>query len=95
MNPYVLLRPVMTEKSILMAKEGNAYTFFVDPKADKRQIRQAVEAAYGVKVLDLKTVMLPSQNKRTGKRRLRTTLPARKKAIVILPEGQKLEMFEV
>ncbi len=95
MNPYVLISPVITEKSLFMAKENNAYTFFVDKNADKRQIRAAIELAYGVTVRDLKTVTLPSGEKRTGKKRIRTNTASRKKAIAVLPEGQKIAVFEM
>lgn len=95
MNPFVLLQPVITEKSLLMAKENNAYTFAVDPSADKREIKMAIEAAYGVTVKEIKTVTLPSAEKRTGKKRIRTRVAPRKKAIALLPEGQKIAVFEM
>lgn len=95
MNPYVLIKPVITEKSLQMVKENNAYTFYVDPTADKREIKEALEVGFGVKVKDLKTVSLPARNKRTGKRRLVKNAPARKKAVAILPEGQKIELFDL
>ncbi len=95
MNPYVLLKPVITEKALQMAKLNNAYTFYVDPRADKREIKEAIEAGFEVKVLDLKTVSLPGNNKRTGKRRIVKNVPGRKKAIAVLPEGQKIELFDL
>lgn len=95
MNPYVLLKPVITEKALQMAKEANAYTFYVDPSADKRAIKQAIEVGFGVKVVDLKTVALPGLTKRTGKRRTAQKGTARKKAIAVLPEGQKIELFDL
>jgi len=95
MNPYVLLKPVITEKALHMAKTANAYTFYVDPRADKRAIKEAIEAGFGVKVLDLKTVALPGVVKRTGKRRIVVKGAGRKKAIAVLPEGQKIELFDL
>ena len=95
MNPYVLLKPVITEKALQMAKLSNAYTFYVDPRADKREIKEAIEAGFDVKVLDLKTVSLPGINKRTGRRRIVKNVPGRKKAIAVLPEGQKIELFDL
>lgn len=95
MNPYVLLKPVITEKSLQMAKEENAFTFYVDPRADKRAIKQAIEEGFQVKVLDLKTISLPASEKRTGRRRLVRRLPGRKKAIAVLPAGQKIELFDL
>lgn len=95
MNPYVIIRPVITEKSLAMAKNTNAYTFLVDPRADKITIRRAIEAAYNVTILDLKTITLPSGVKKTGKKRVRTVIPARKKAVALLPTGQKIEAFDL
>jgi len=95
MNPYVLIKPVITEKSLQMAKEENSFTFYVDPSADKRAIKQAIEAAFEVKVLDLKTISLPGEQKRTGRRRITRNVPARKKAIAVLPAGQKIELFDL
>lgn len=95
MNPYVLIKPVITEKSLQMVAQNNAYSFYVDPKADKKEIKEAIELAFEVKVLDLKTVSLPSASKRTGRRRIKKNVPGRKKAIAILPVGQKIELFDL
>jgi large subunit ribosomal protein L23 len=95
MNPYVLLKPVITEKALAMAKEANAYTFYVDRGADKRAIKQAIEIGFGVKVIDLKTVALPGVTKRTGSRRIVQKTSPRKKAIAVLPAGQKIELFDL
>lgn len=95
MNPYAILKPVVTEKSLRMAREENAFTFYVDPRSDKREIREAIQVAYGVTVTDLKTVRLPGKSKRTGKRRLAQTAPDRKKAIVFLQAGQKIDVFDL
>jgi large subunit ribosomal protein L23 len=95
MNPYVLIKPVITEKSIAMAKDNNIYTFYVEPQADKRAIREAIETTFGVTVSDLKTVSLPSISKRTGRRRQRTMVAERKKAMALLPKGQKITLFDL
>ncbi len=95
MNPYVLIKPVITEKSLQMAKESNAYTFYVDPRADKREIKEAIEVGFDVKVIDLKTISLPATSRKTGRRRLIKNVPGRKKAVAFLPEGQKIEIFDL
>lgn len=95
MNAYVIIKPVITEKSLQMARETNSYTFYVDPRADKREIRQAIQIAYGVEVIDLKTIRLPGKVKRTGKKRSSTKQADRKKAIAVLPQGQKIEVFDL
>jgi large subunit ribosomal protein L23 len=95
MNPYVILKPVITEKSLRMAKEENSFTFYVDPRADKRAIKEAIETGYSVTVQDLKTVHLPGKTKRTGSKRRSQRQPDLKKAIVILPKGQKIPVFDL
>lgn len=95
MNSYVLAKPVITEKALAMAKNANAYTFAVSPKAGKREIKQAIEQTFGVTVIDLKTVTLPARRQRTGRRRIISAVPSRKKAIAVLPAGQKIALFDL
>ncbi len=94
-NPYVVIAPVITEKSLLMAKEENAFTFYVDPSADKTEIKKAIEAGFGVHVSDIKTVKVPGKVKRTGSKRRPSTKADRKKAIIVLPPGEKIELFDL
>ena len=87
----VLNRPVITEKNTdLMAQ--NKYVFEVLKKANKAQIKAAVEKAFKVNVLSVNVVTVPSKPKGFG--RLRGHRPAWKKAIVTLKEGDKIEIFE-
>jgi large subunit ribosomal protein L23 len=80
----ILLAPVVSEKSYGLLEEGK-YTFLVDPRANKTEIKIAVEAVFGVKVSSVNTL------NRTGKtRRTRTGTGKRKdtkRAIVTLREG--------
>jgi large subunit ribosomal protein L23 len=92
MHPsYVLKKPIVTEKSTRVMGEGNHYTFLVDRRASKDQIKNAVEQMYGVQVVGVRTV-----NRKGGRRRLKygwvTPAPS-KKALVRLPEGQTIEVF--
>ena len=72
--------------------EQNKYTFKVDKKANKIDIKQAVEAIFKVKVTDVKTMNVKGKLKRLGRYQGRT--PDWKKAIVTLQEGDKIEIFE-
>lgn len=87
----VLLRPVVTEKS-MMLREDNQYTFEVALKANKRQIQEAVEKIFSVTVVDVKTMKLKGKQRRWGRTPFRT--PDRKKAIVTLAEGNTITFFE-
>lgn len=88
----ILLRPVITEHSAdLMADK--TYTFEVDPRANKTEIKQAVEEAFGVKVVKVNTMNVKGKFRRMG--RYAGYRPNRKKAIVQLSEDSKdLDFFE-
>ena len=63
MAKKVLIKPMITEKSSALIDDQNKYTFKVDKKANKVEIKKAVEAAYNVAVEDVKTMMMPSKAK--------------------------------
>ena len=87
----VILRPVISEKSYGLLDE-NKYTFVVDPRANKTEIKQAVQAIFGVTVTQVNTQNRRGKHKRrgwiVGKR------PDLKRAIVTLADGDEIELFE-
>ena len=87
----VIISPVVTEKSSALM-ELNKYTFEVRRDVNKIQIRKAVEEAFKVKVLSVNTINVKSKPKRMGASVGRTR--SWKKAIVSLPQGQRIEFFE-
>ena len=87
----VLRRPVITEKSSLL-QEGGRYVFEVASKANKVQIRQAVEKAFSVNVTTVNVMTVRGKRKRYGNRP--TARPSWKKAIVTLKQGDRIEIFE-
>lgn len=88
----VLLRPVITEKSMLEANVGR-YTFEIAPEATKLEVRRAVQDAFKVDVLDVSVIHVPGKMRRVGRKYGRR--PDRKKAVVRIGEGQKIERFFV
>ena len=93
MNTHdVIRKPLVTEKSNIGREEQNLVTFAVDPRANKHEIRQAVEQLFQVKVVDVRTMRMPHKTRRVGRFAGRKT--AWKKAIVKLAEGQAIEFFE-
>jgi large subunit ribosomal protein L23 len=88
----VIRRPVVTEKTDRLSEQLNCYVFEVHPDANKRQIREAVETIFEVKVAGVRTMMLRGKTRRWGRRISRT--PAWKKAIVTLPAGQRIDLSE-
>ena len=87
----VIIRPVVSEKSYA-GLEQNTYTFLVDPRANKTEIKEAVQKIWNVRVVSVRTL------NRMGKtKRRRWTMGKRadqKRAIVTLSEGDQIEIFE-
>ena len=91
-NPRSIIQePVITEKATIL-REGNKYAFRVDSKANKIQIRQAVEEIFSVKVESVRTVKVPSKPKRQGLYQGRRA--GWKKAYVTLNAGDSIEITE-
>ena len=88
----ILLRPLVTEKSMGLSEAHNQVAFEVHPSANKIQVRQAVETLFDVTVTGVRVLNMVGKEKRFG-----TRLGRRKnwkKAIVHLAEGQSLDVFE-
>jgi large subunit ribosomal protein L23 len=93
MNPSdVLKRPLITEKATLQKSMTNTVSFEVDRRAKKKQILEAVEKLFKVKVVDVRTMNVSGKVKRRG--RTVGLRPGWKKAIVTLKVGEKIEFFE-
>jgi large subunit ribosomal protein L23 len=88
----IILAPVITEKSMFLKEKYNQVTFWVDPSANKIEIKKAVEELFKVKVLDVQTIRVKGKPK--GSLRFRGKTSIRKKAIVKLAPGQTIEFFE-
>ena len=92
LHPYgVLLRPIVTEKTTLLTGLDK-YVFEVDIRANKNQIKEAVQLAFNVRVVDVNTMKMKGKQKRFGRKV--TPRPDWKKAIVTLVPGDKIELFE-
>jgi len=92
MDPtQVIIRPVVSEKSYVLSA-NDKYTFRVHPDAHKTQIRQAVEALFDVKVVEVRTVTVRSKPKRRGYTSGRTR--SWKKAIVQVRPGDTIPVFQ-
>ena len=92
MDPsQIIIRPVVSEKSYVLASAGK-YTFRVHDDAHKTQIRQAIEALFDVKVVDVRTSSVKSKPKRRGYTSGRTR--SWKKAIVQVREGDSIPIFQ-
>jgi large subunit ribosomal protein L23 len=87
----IIMRPLITEKAQVQTAL-NKYAFEVDKRANKMQIKEAVEVAFSVRVTEVNTAMMKGKKKRYGRRE--SKLPDWKKAVVTLAPGEKIELFE-
>lgn len=90
----VLKKGIISEKSLREAGKG-FYTFTVVKKANKAQIKKAIEDQFKVNVTSIKTLNFKGKVKRAGRRRKEVRMPGFKKALVKLKKGQKIDIFEV
>ena len=90
MNSEIIIAPVITEKSQMLASDGKTYVFKVQKSANKTQIKLAIEELFGVKVKSVNTLNTKAKAKRVGRYAGKTK--TYKKAIVTLVDGQTIEM---
>lgn len=88
----IIRRPVITEKTNIQKDEANQVTFEVDPRANRIEIKRAVEQIFDVKVADTRTLNVSGKVKRRG--RIVGKRRNWKKAIVTLMPGERIEFFE-
>ena len=89
----IIKGPIITEKSNDLLEKENKYTFKVALEANKVEIKQAIEAIYNVKVLDIATVRVLPKRRRVGK--YEGYRSAYKKAIVKLAKDDKIDAFNI
>jgi large subunit ribosomal protein L23 len=92
MNIYqVLKRPILTEKTDYQ-RDDNQYVFEVDRRANKLQIKQAIETLFDVEVQAVNTMVMKPKRRKLG-RKVITTRPAWKRAVVTLAPGERIQEF--
>lgn len=90
---HVIKRPlILTEKSSVLRDTQNKYLFEVDPRANKVEIKGAIEALFDVSVIDVNTLIMRGKMKRMGRTRAKTR--NWKKAIVTLKDDDSIDFFE-
>lgn len=95
MAQNILLKPIITEKAETLSEGSNKYSFLVNKKANKIQIKKAIEAKYGVKVSSINTINMPSKAKsrNTKSRVLVGRVSSYKKAIISLKDSGTIDYF--
>ncbi|MDR2236005.1 MAG: 50S ribosomal protein L23 [Chryseobacterium sp.] len=93
----LIIKPVISEKANYLTDLRGAYSFLVNPKANKIQIKKAVEEAYGVKVADVRTMIYaPKVSAKYTKKGLQVGKTNKlKKAVITLAEGEVIDIFAV
>ena len=91
----VLIKPIITEKANAQQEKLRRYAFKVNRKANKLEIKKAVEDFYGVSVVDVNTLVAPGKNKTrfTKAGFIKGVRPAYKKALVTLAEGDTIDLY--
>jgi large subunit ribosomal protein L23 len=91
----VLIKPIVTEKSNKFTESRRIYTFRVNRKANKLEVKKAVESFYGVSVVDVNTMVVPgkSRSRFTKAGFIKGMKPAYKKAYVTVAEGDTIDLY--
>ena len=89
----MILEPVVSEKSYDLVQDYNTYTFVVDRRSNKTEIKQAVQRIFDVRVLNVNTINRKGKTKRTGL--IRGSRKDTKRALVTLASGDSIDIFEV
>lgn len=91
----ILIKPIITEKATDQSELSNCFSFVVDKSANKLQVKEAVESAYGVSVQGVRTMNYPVKRKTkyTKKGLVESVKGGYKKAIVQLAEGENIDFY--
>lgn len=95
MAKQVLIKPVISEKADMLSSKRQQYTFVVDRKANKIEIRKAIEEFYQVTVESVNTMVMPAKakNRNTRAGLIRGRQSAYKKAVVTLASGEEINLY--
>lgn len=95
MAKYTIIKPLISEKSDMLSGKSGQYTFVVDKKSNKVEIRKAVEELYNVNVVAVNTAVIPGKKKtrytKTGL--VKGMKPSYKKAVVTLAVGETIDFY--
>ena len=91
----ILIKPILTEKANTQQEKLSRYSFKVNKKANKLEIKKAVEDFYGVSVVDVNTVVVPGKNKTkfTKAGFIKGVRPSYKKAYVTVAKGETIDLY--
>ena len=95
MAKTILIKPIITEKSEKLSETKNQYSFVVDRRANKIEIRNAVEKMYNIGVVSVNTMVMPSKAKSRNTKSgvIRGRISSFKKAVVTIADGENIDFF--
>lgn len=95
MSKNVLIKPIISEKAETLSESLNQYSFLVEKKSNKVEIRKAIEKMYSVNVSAVNTIIMPAKakNRNTRSGMIRGRVSSYKKAIVTLAAGEEIDFF--
>ena len=91
----ILIKPIISEKAELLSEGLNQYSFIVNKKANKLEVRKAVEELYSVNVASVNTMIMPAKakNRNTRSGLIKGRVSSFKKAIITLADGEEIDFF--
>ena len=95
MAKNILVKPIISEKAEMLSDSSNQYSFIVNQKANKVEVRKAVEEMYSVNVASVNTMIMPAKakNRNTRSGLIKGRVSSYKKAIVTLVEGEEIDFY--
>jgi large subunit ribosomal protein L23 len=95
MEKQILIRPIISEKADQLSEKLGQYSFIVNKKANKVEIRKAVEDMYSVNVVSVNTAIMPgkAKSRNTRTKVIKGRVSAYKKAIIKLSAGEEIDFF--
>ncbi len=95
MNQLIILKPIITEKVLASQQTLDKYAFWVSPKATKNQIEATFKSVFGITPLSINTIILKGKTKTNWKTRQPIEKSNRKKAIITVTKGTKIELLKL
>jgi large subunit ribosomal protein L23 len=95
MHQLIILKPIITEKSLASQQTQDKYAFWVPTSATKNQITSSFKTVFGINPLKINTTIIKGKTKTNWKTRHLTKKSDRKKAIIAVPKGTKIELLKL
>lgn len=95
MNQIIVLKPIVTEKSLMIQQTQDKYSFWVPAVATKNQIKSSFKVVFGISPISINTITLKGKTKTNWKTRKPIVKSDRKKVFIGVPKGTKIELLKL